>query len=186
MRSLNHSLQLLGILLAGCASFYIAMTWLRPVLVEPESIAEPTLRQSPNNSEAVHVAASSISTAETRDLALVLPQSNRTAPATTGNAFATQSWLPPPPVTKKAPPPPPPKPEIPVAPPLPYVYLGLIERNNAKPQAFLSKGEAMLAVVAGDPLEGIYRVESLNAQQVVITHLPTSTTQTLTIQGNPK
>jgi hypothetical protein len=89
-------------------------------------------------------------------------------------------------VTKKAPPPPSPKPEVPVAPPLPYVYLGLIERNNAKPQAFLSKGEAMLVVIAGDPLEGIYRVESLNAQQVVITHLPTNTTQTLTIQGNSK
>lgn len=185
MRTLTKSFQVLGILLAGGASFYGAMTWLRPALVEPELIVEPSQRQSFATANAAKSTPRDIPAAQ-RDLALVLPQSNRTVPDSGGNAFATQSWLPPPPVVKAAPPPPPSKPEVPVAPPLPYVYLGLIERINAKPQAFLGKGEALLPVVAGDALEGIYRVESLNAQQVVITHLPTNTVQTLTAPGNPK
>lgn len=186
MRSLNQSLQILGILLAGCASFYVAMTWLRPALIEPESIAEPVLHQPASSTEPASSAPASVAATAPRNLALVIPQSKRPVPESAGDAFATQSWLPPPPVVKAAPPPSPPKPEAPVAPPLPYVYLGLIERSNTKPQAFLGKGDAMLAVTAGDPLEGIYRVESLNAQQIVITHLPTNTTQTLTIPGNPK
>lgn len=186
MRHLSKFIQVLGILLAGAVSFFVAMTWLRPALVGPDSIAEPVLREALVSAVAAKSAPAVRSVAAQREIVLVVPQSSRTVHESNGDAFATQSWLPPPLIVKAPPPPPPPLPVVPVAPQLPFVYLGLIERGNAKPQAFLAKGDAMLVVVAGDALESIYRVESLNAQQIVLTHLPTNTTQTLTIPGNQK
>jgi hypothetical protein len=186
MRYLSKFIQVLGILLAGGVSFFVAMTWLRPALVGPDSIAEPVLREATSSTAAVKSTPAVKGISAQREIALVVPQSSRTVHESNGDAFATQNWLPAPPIVKAPPPPPPPLPVAPVAPPLPFVYLGLIERGNAKPQAFLAKGDSMLVVVAGDALETVYRVESLSAQQIVLTHLPTNTTQTLTAPGNQK
>jgi hypothetical protein len=105
-------------------------------------------------------------------------------PGPTGQPFATLSWVAPPPPPPKpvvvvAPPPPPP-----VAPPLPFTFVGMVEKGTPKPQAFLSRGDELLVVSAGDMLEnGVYRVDALNAGQIVFIHLPTNTRQVITLSG---
>ena len=105
-------------------------------------------------------------------------------PGDTGQPFASMSWV--------APPPPPPKPVVvvaappapPVAPPLPFTFVGLVEKGTPKPQAFLSKGDELLVVSLGDLLEnGTYRVEGVSPSQIVFTHLPTSTKQVINLSG---
>jgi hypothetical protein len=105
-------------------------------------------------------------------------------PGTTGQPFATLSWV--------APPPPPPKPVVvapappapPVAPPLPFAFVGMVEKGTPRPQAFLSKGDALLVVSLGDTIDdGAYRVDAMNASQIVFTHLPTNTKQIITLSG---
>ena len=109
-------------------------------------------------------------------------------PGNTGEPFATLSWLPPPPpppppVAASPPAPPPP----PVAPPLPFAFVGMVEQGTPKPEAFLAKGDVLLIVSAGDTLEGgTYHVDSMNATQIVITHLPTNTAQTISVSGGSK
>ena len=105
-------------------------------------------------------------------------------PGETGQPFASLSWV--------APPPPPPKPVVvvaappapPVAPPLPFTFVGLVEKGTPKPQAFLSKGDELLVVSLGDVLDnGAYRVEAVSASQIAFIHLPTSTRQVINLSG---
>jgi hypothetical protein len=98
--------------------------------------------------------------------------------------FAASGWTPPapppPPAPKAAPPPPPPPP---TAPPLPFTFVGLLERGAARPAAFLAKGEALHVVGVGDVIDGAWRVESLAPHQIVVTYLPLGQRQTLTASG---
>ncbi len=114
------------------------------------------------------------------------PHGNRSEaiPGETGQPFASLSWV--------APPPPPPKPVVvvaappapPVAPPLPFTFVGLVEKGTPKPQAFLSKGDELLVVSLGDVLDnGAYRVEAVSASQIAFIHLPTSTRQVINLSG---
>jgi len=102
----------------------------------------------------------------------------------TGQPFASTSWLPPPP--------PPPRPVVavaappapPVAPPLPFTFVGLVEKGTPKPQAFLARGDELLVVSQGDVLDnGAYRVETVNPSQIVFIHVPTNTKQTMSLSG---
>lgn len=62
-----------------------------------------------------------------------------------------------------------------------------MEQGAAKPQAFLSKGDVLLVVAAGDLLDNnTYRVDTLTPQKIVITYLPLNTPQTLNILGTTK
>ncbi len=110
-----------------------------------------------------------------------------------GDAFAVLNWLPPvPPAPPPAPRPavtdaPPPPPAAPTLPPLPFVFVGMLEKGMARPQAFLAKGETLLVVAAGDLLDNkTYRIESLTPQEVVMTYLPLDTRQTLPVTGGTK
>lgn len=102
----------------------------------------------------------------------------------TGQPFAATSWLPPPP--------PPPRPVVvvaappaaPVAPPLPFTFVGLVEKGTVKPQAFLARGDELLVVSQGDVLDnGAYRVEALSPSQIVFIHVPTNTKQIISLSG---
>jgi hypothetical protein len=79
------------------------------------------------------------------------------------------------------PPPPPPPPK---APPLPFAFVGLVEQGAGKPQAFLSRGDALFIVAAGDVIEEKYRVESLSPASVVMTYLPLTERQVLNASGS--
>ena len=105
-------------------------------------------------------------------------------PGDTGQPFVSTSWLPPPP--------PPPKPVVvvaappaaPVAPPLPFTFVGLVEKGTPKPQAFLARGDELLVVSQGDMLDnGAYRIDAVTPTQIVFTHVPTNTKQIISLSG---
>jgi hypothetical protein len=192
MAGIYKSLQVATIAIAGVASYYVATHWLRPAPEDAEPLVEAVTRErpAPASSPAMPASGSAADAARAateRDHTLAMPARTRVVPDSKGDAFAVLSWLPPPPPVRVVPPPPPPPPPAPVAPPLPYTFVGLIEKGAGKPQAFIAKGDALLVVSSGDLLDGnTYRVDSLSAQQIVITYLPLNTPQTLSISGTAK
>jgi len=179
--------QLILLAIAGAASFYAATYWPRQSATEASSVVEAITREGrPQVSNEVNDGKSTAAL----DSTLMLPKRSRVIPDSKGQAFASLSWLPPPPPAppvRVALPSPPPPPIVPVAPPLPFTFVGLLEQGAARPQAFLAKGDALLVVAAGDMLDNnTYRIETLNAQQIIITYLPLNTPQTLNILGISK
>jgi hypothetical protein len=112
-----------------------------------------------------------------------LPTRTRITGSADRDPFAPKGWLPPPPpplpqaAVVAAPPPPP------TAPPIPFRFVGLFEEKSAKPAAFIAKGDALYVVRVGDVVENIYRVESFNSAQVVVTYLPLQQRQTIEVTG---
>ena len=69
------------------------------------------------------------------------------------------------------------KPQKPVAPPLPFRYLGkMIE--DGKLNVFLARGDESLSVHAGQKL-GEYRIDKVTDSEIVFTYLPLKTKQSL-------
>jgi cohesin domain-containing protein len=89
--------------------------------------------------------------------------------------FSTQSWTPPrraaaPAVAAAAP--------APVAPPLPYRYVGELVLPTGT-QVFLARGDDTFRVSEGQTLDGEYRVESVKPGEMVFVHIPTGQQQTM-------
>ena len=198
---------------AGVGAFYAAAQWSRANQVSAEEVTTPVTAAAPrpalnraavltvptvqgvpaasaqaSGAAAAVPAASAASALSTAAPSAGLAFADRSAviPGATGDPFAALSWLPPPPpppppVAEPPPAPPPP----PVAPPLPFTFVGMVEQGTPKPQAFLAKGDALLIVSAGDTIDNsIYRVESLSASQIVLTHVPTNTQQIIHVTGS--
>lgn len=90
--------------------------------------------------------------------------------------FAAKSWYVPPPPPKSLPPPPP------SAPPLPFAYMGkLIE--DGQMTVFLTRQDRNYVVKTGDTIDGMYKVEEVNARIMTLTYLPLKIKQTLMIGG---
>ena len=124
-------------------------------------------------------------------VALVLGERPRAIPGVGADPFATLDWQPPPPPPPPAPPPPRPppalRPPLATAPSLPFAFIGMVEEGLGKPQAFLTKGEALLVVSNGDLIDnGTYRVESVSAKGIVLTYMPLAQQQTLDVPGVPR
>jgi hypothetical protein len=83
----------------------------------------------------------------------------------------------PPPSTASNRPAPPPKP---VAPPLPFTYMGKMEENGEL-TVFLTKGDVPYVAKVGDVLEGQYRVDSIHPPMIEFTYIPLGQKQTLNI-----
>ena len=95
------------------------------------------------------------------------------------DVFNQTSWyVAPPPPPKSLEPPPPPKIETPVAPQLPFTYLGRYG-DDEKRTVILSKGDKVYTVVEGDIIENTYRVEKLTKGTVNMTYLPLNFLQSL-------
>jgi hypothetical protein len=62
-------------------------------------------------------------------------------------------------------------PAAPTVPPMPYRVAGAVLQDGTT-QIVLARGDTVLTVREGDTLDGIYRVESLNASHVTLTYLP--------------
>ena len=94
--------------------------------------------------------------------------------------FAQHSWYvpPPPPPPRVAGPPP-----KPVAPPLPYAFLGSYARAGDKPVFFLVRGDRVFDAHVGDVLEGTYRVEAVANGQLKLVYLPLQQEQALFVGG---
>ncbi|MGD7319803.1 hypothetical protein ACQCQ4_25815, partial [Ralstonia pseudosolanacearum] len=71
----------------------------------------------------------------------------------------------------------------PSAPALPFVYLGTLNPEAAKPQVFISSGDRLLIVSPGDVIDGVYRFESIAATEARFTYLPLNQRQVMSVQG---
>jgi hypothetical protein len=100
--------------------------------------------------------------------------------------FATRSWYIPPP-----PPPPPPAPTLtaaqeaalktPVAPPLPFSFMGSYLAAGGIPVFFLTQADRVYSVRVGDTLDELYSVDSMTNGQLVMTYKPLKIQQQLTV-----
>ncbi len=117
----------------------------------------------------------------------LLALAHRVAEQTAAGAlFATHSWYVPPP----APPPPtvaaePVEPPKPVAPPLPFTYMGSYAPSGAKPVFFLTQGDRVYDVHIGDTLDNTYTVDAFTNGALVFTYKPLNQQQQLTTGGVP-
>jgi len=101
--------------------------------------------------------------------------------------FAVHSWYTPPP----PPPPPPAAPKLtaaaeaarnaPVAPPLPFAYMGSYTPDGSAPVFFLTQGDRVYNVKVGDTLNDTYSVDSVTNGQLVMTYKPLKIQQQLTV-----
>jgi hypothetical protein len=86
-----------------------------------------------------------------------------------------------------APPPPPrkieeAKPEMPVAPPMPYRFAGKV-RQGADEQVLVSKGELVFPVKVGETLDGAYRVLSIGADRIEVVYLPLNSKDSILVSS---
>jgi hypothetical protein len=108
------------------------------------------------------------------------PERNLISSLNEKDVFSQHSWVPPP-----APPPPlpaPPPPAKPVAPPLPFSFVGLMDEKGLPRRVFLGKGDQLIIVKANDVVEGQYRVDRITENTVDLTYLPLNQKQTISIQ----
>lgn len=68
----------------------------------------------------------------------------------------------------------------PVAPPLPYTYVGK-KQEDGQWEVYLSKGDATYIVRQGSPLEGVYVVERVAPPTMTLKYVPLDQAQTLAI-----
>jgi hypothetical protein len=94
------------------------------------------------------------------------------------DAFATRDWTPPPPPAPKWEPPPPLP--APVAPPLPFRYLGKLQESGHL-VVFLSSNTRPVLIRGGEVLDQQWRVEEISSRMVRFTYIPLAQTATLTI-----
>lgn len=185
----NPGVQVLVLGSAGLVAF-IAATHLTGRAQDDGTIVAPTARGARPAAQSDARASSTrgvIAPAPApADAAASTPHANRggAIPGDTGQPFVSTSWL--------APPPPPPRPVVvaaappapPVAPPLPFTFVGLVEKGTPKPQAFLARGDELLVVSQGDVLDnGAYRIDALSPTQIVFIHVPTNTKQIISLSG---
>jgi hypothetical protein len=97
-----------------------------------------------------------------------------------GDLFGPRSWQPPRAAPKPPPPPPPPPP--PQAPPLPFAYMGRWIENGAT-IVYLQRQNQNYVVRQGDTLDGVYRVESIDDNAMVLTYLPLGKRQVFAFTG---
>ena len=101
----------------------------------------------------------------------------KSLPDTDSDPFRPKSWY-------VAPPPPPPEPPPkPTAPPLPFQYMGLFE-DQGKVVVYLTRGNESFAISAGDKFAGAYQLEKIERGILIISYLPLSIRQTLSIGNN--
>lgn len=92
--------------------------------------------------------------------------------------FKTLSWYVPPPPPPPPPPAPPPPPPVPVAPPLPFTFMGQLVEND-RSQVMLVRDERLLTVRVGEDIDRNYRLESFKDRVLTFVYLPLDTRQTL-------
>lgn len=73
-------------------------------------------------------------------------------------------------------------PPEPVAPPLPFSYLGKMVEEN-KTTVYVSKAGRNYVLRGGEVIDGIYTVKSVDVQQVVFEYTPLKIDQVLIIRG---
>jgi hypothetical protein len=161
----------------GCALLLaIAMT----VVGDDKSIQVETPKPPPRMGDepaSVEAAGESarIDAAPERPARIEVAKLARVPPAAEGvDVFAAKSWSKPTVVRTAVAPPP----SQPVAPPMPFQYVGRIEGREG-PTVLLSRGEESFSVQAGEPIDADYRLESVTEERLTIVYRPLNERQTL-------
>lgn len=140
------------------------------------AVASPVSRPAPVKAERTTAKQAQLPSVE-----LLLPREQLVVAAASApvDLFASRSWVPPPapmPVQVVAAP-------TPVAPPLPYVYMGKKFEDGAW-EVYLARGELSFVVRAGNDLEGLYRVLEVRPPILTLKYLPLGEQQLLAIGEN--
>lgn len=94
------------------------------------------------------------------------------------NLFETKSWYVPPP------PPPPSPPPKPVAPPLPFSFIGrMIEEGQTA--VFVSIQDRNQVLRVGDVVQGVWRVDAIDSTNMKLTYLPLNENKYLALGAAP-
>lgn len=104
-----------------------------------------------------------------------ISRSPEETPAT--DLFASKSWLPPPPSAPVVVAPPP----APMAPPLPFRYVGQLGESDGKVVIYLAQGDDVHTVRVGEQIAGQYRLDSMDESKLTLTYLPMNQQQMLVI-----
>lgn len=91
--------------------------------------------------------------------------------------FPPLSWMPPPPKPEK-----PAKAPPPMAPPIPFVYLGK-KLESGQWEVYLGRGEEVFIAREGATLAGSYRVQGITPSALNLLYLPLKQLQTIPIGG---
>jgi len=110
---------------------------------------------------------------ELRDL-VPRDQVIRRSPPTSVDIFSTRSWTPPPPPIVAEPVP------VPVAPAVPYTYVGK-KQESGQWEVYLSRNDSTYIVRRGVTLEGNYLVERIEPPTLILKYLPLNQLQSLAI-----
>lgn len=98
---------------------------------------------------------------------------------TNANPFRATSFLPPLAVTPVSAQAPKVEESKPSAPSFPYEFLGRMIDVNGNALTFLMRNGDLIPVKVGEVLDGIYRIDAVDAQQIRITFLPSNEQSTL-------
>jgi hypothetical protein len=151
---------------------------------EPVRKSKPTASSSSSSAAtpAPKPARAAAPKAEVPAAELDLARLVRARGGSSADAFAPRNWEPPPrklsakeAAMAAAPPPPPPQ-----APPLPFVYVGMLA-DAERTTVFLSQGSRDIAVRTGETIDGTYRVDNVRADRIELTYLPLKQRQTLSL-----
>jgi hypothetical protein len=183
----NSSSKKWIVLSAGCASFAAAY-WFNASDSHTDIVEPRSKEKAARVARAPGSAATVAGTAAT----IQMPARNSSMSKSGADIFSSRSWLPlaPPLPPPPAPPPPqPPAPPIvpleapkPVAPPLPFGFIGTLDEKGKARQVFLSKGDQLIVVKTSDVVDATYRIDQITDTSVLITYLPLNQQQTLAIQ----
>jgi hypothetical protein len=86
-------------------------------------------------------------------------------------------------------PPPPPQVQVarasvgataPVAPPVPYRFAGRV-RKGSEEEVLISRGDLVFPIKVGDTLDGMYKVESIDADRIELLYLPLGTRERIVV-----
>lgn len=150
-------------------------------IAQPTKFVTASPRDSSNNrSNDAKGTASTIPPDKDEQLLVLLPRTQREDEEVSRKEtalFDQKSWAPPPP-------PPPPTALVsrrPMAPPLPYQYVGKQWLDN-RWTIFLARDDATYRARIGDLLDETYRVEAIDASVLVLRYLPLKQEQTLPIE----
>jgi hypothetical protein len=145
-------------------------------------VAEPVARTQPTTPRAAPGAAPAADNPAPKGGAavFVLPLRDRSdligeAQLKGDKLFGSQNWAPPaPPAAKELPPP------APVAPPLPFTYLGK-SLQDGRWEVYLARGSMTYIVHTQMVVDGAYRVDAITPPVLSLTYLPLNQVQQLNI-----
>lgn len=114
--------------------------------------------------------------AQTHDIKLAQLQEKRVVNGDT-DLFRSKSWYVPPPPPPAMPPP------APVAPPLPFTFLGKEQKPGGKLTFFIADQNRVYLVHGGETLGTQYHVEGIKNGKLALTYLPMKKIQYLDLSG---